>query len=94
MKKTLYLDEEEKDMKEALNRGEWRSVRNVKEEIGKHRQYAKNTLRKDKRVNIRISSADLEALQTKAVEDGLPYQTFIASVLHKFAAGRSLVKQQ
>jgi len=94
VKKTLYLDEEEKDMKEALNRGEWRSVRNVKEEIGKHRQYARNTLLKDKRVNIRISSADLEALQTKAVEDGLPYQTFIASVLHKFAAGRSLVKQQ
>jgi len=94
VKKTLYLDEEEKDMEEALNRGEWRSVRNVKEEIGKHRQYARNTLLKDKRVNIRISSADLEALQTKAVEDGLPYQTFIASVLHKFAAGRSLVKQQ
>ena len=94
MKKTPYLDEEEKDMEEALNRGEWRSVRNVKEEIGKHQQYARNTLLKDKRVNIRISSGDLEALQTKAVEEGLPYQTFIASVLHKFAAGRSLVKQQ
>ena len=94
MKKTLYLDEEEKDMGKALNRGEWRSVRNVKEEIGKHRQYARNTLMKDKRVNIRISSTDLEALQTKAMEEGLPYQTFIASVLHKFAAGRSLVKQQ
>jgi predicted DNA binding CopG/RHH family protein len=93
MKKTSCLDEEEKDMEEALNRGEWRSVRNVKEEIGKHRQYAKNTLRKDKRVNIRISSADLEALQTKAVEEGLPYQTFIASVLHKFTTGRSLVRQ-
>ena len=94
MKKTLYLDEEEKDMEDALNRGEWHSVRNVKEEIGKHQQYARNTLLKDKRVNIRISSGDLEALQTKAVEEGLPYQTFIASVLHKFAAGRSLVKQQ
>ena len=94
MKKTLYLDEEEKDMEEALDRGEWRSARNVKEEIGKHQQYARNTLLKDKRVNIRISSGDLEALQTKAVEEGLPYQTFIASVLHKFAAGRSLVKQQ
>jgi len=94
MKKSFYIDEEEKDMEEALNRGEWRSVKNLKEEIGKHRQYARNTLLKDKRVNIRISSTDLEALQTKAIEEGLPYQTFIASVLHKFAAGRSLVKQQ
>lgn len=93
MKKSFYLDEEEKDLEEALNRGEWRSVKNVKEEIGKYRQYARNTLLKDKRVNIRISSNDLEALQTKAVEEGLPYQTFIASVLHKFAAGRLLVKQ-
>lgn len=94
MKKTSYLDQEEKDLAEALNRGEWHSVKNIKAEIGKHRQYARNTLLKDKRVNIRISSTDLEALQTKAVEEGLPYQTFIASVLHKFAAGRSLVKQQ
>ncbi len=94
MKKTSYLDEEEKDLAEALNRGEWHSVKNIKEEIGKHRQYARNTLLKDKRVNIRISSTDLEALQTKAAEEGLPYQTFIASVLHKFVAGRSLVKQQ
>lgn len=94
MKKTPFLDEEEKDIAEALNRGEWRSVKNVKEEIGKHRQYARNTLLKDKRVNIRISSADLEALQTRAVEEGLPYQTFIASVLHKFASGRSLVTQR
>ena len=71
MKKTLYLDEEEKELEEALNRGEWRSVKNVKEEIGKHQQYARNTLLKDKRLNIRISSADLETLQTKAVEERL-----------------------
>lgn len=94
MKKTIYLDEEEKDLADALDRGILRSVKNVKEEIGKHRQYARHTLLKDKRVNIRISSGDLEALQTKAVEEGLPYQTFIASVLHKIAAGRSLVTQQ
>jgi predicted DNA binding CopG/RHH family protein len=93
MKKSLYLDEEEQDLKKALNHGEWHPVKNVKDEIGKHLQYARNTLLKDKRVNIRISSTDLEALQTKAVEEGLPYQTFIASVLHKFAAGRLLAKQ-
>jgi predicted DNA binding CopG/RHH family protein len=51
-------------------------------------QYAKNTLAKDQRVNIRISSRDLEQLQTIAVEDGLPYQTLMASVLHRFVSGR------
>ena len=88
MKKETYLDDEEKDLAEALEHGEWRSVQNVKEEMRKHRQYARNTLLKNKRVNIRISSTDLETLQTKAMEEGLPYQTFIGSVLHKFAAGR------
>jgi len=82
-----------KNLEKTLNRVEWHSLRNIKEEIEKHRQYARNTLLKDKRVNIRISSTDLEALQTKTVEEGLPYQTFIASVLHKFASGRLLVKQ-
>ncbi len=91
MKKT-HLDEEEKDLIEALEQGTWRSVRNAKEEILKHRQYARNTLLKDKRVNIRISSLDLEALQVKAVEEGLPYQTYIASVLHKFVSGRMAVR--
>ena len=63
-------------------------MKNLKDEIEKHRQYARNTLRKDSRVNIRISSRDLEALQTKAVEDGLPYQTLMASVLHRYVTGR------
>jgi predicted DNA binding CopG/RHH family protein len=71
-----------------LERGEWQSVDNLKAEIKKHQQYARNTLRKDKRVNIRISSKDLEAIQAKAVEDGIPYQTLMSSVLHRFVSGR------
>jgi predicted DNA binding CopG/RHH family protein len=54
----------------------------------KHQEYARNTLKRDKRVNIRISSRDLEAIQTRAVEDGIPDQTLMASVLHRFVAGR------
>jgi predicted DNA binding CopG/RHH family protein len=54
--------------------------------------YARNTLAKDKRVNIRISSKDLEELQAIAVEDGMPYQTLMASVLHRFASGRFVEK--
>ena len=86
--KKLYLDNEERDLIESVERGEWKSVKNLKQEIEKHRQYARNTLRKDGRVNIRISSRDLEALQAKAVEDGMPYQTLMASVLHRYVAGR------
>ena len=70
--KKMYLDDEERDLVESIERGEWESVGNLKKEIEKHRQYAQNTLRKDKRVNIRISSRDLEALQSRAVEDGIP----------------------
>jgi predicted DNA binding CopG/RHH family protein len=84
----MYLDAEERDLVESIERGEWKSVKNLKAEIKKHQGYARNTLQKDKRVNIRISSRDLEALQTRAVEDGIPYQTLMASVLHRFAAGR------
>ena len=86
--KKVYLDDEERDLIESVERGEWKSVRNLTEEIEKHRQYARNTLRKDSRVNIRISSRDLEALQAKAVEDGMPYQTLMASVLHRYVTGR------
>ncbi|MBT3297105.1 MAG: antitoxin [Verrucomicrobia bacterium] len=86
--KKMYLDDEERDLVESIERGEWKSVRNLKAEIKKHQEYARNTLKKDKRVNIRISSRDLEAIQTRAVEDGIPYQTLMASVLHRFVAGR------
>ena len=86
--KKMYLDDEERDLVESIERGEWKSVRNLKAEIKKHQEYARNTLKKDKRVNIRISARDLEAIQTRAVEDGIPYQTLMASVLHRFVAGR------
>jgi len=82
------LDKEEQDILDSFERGEWRPVANRRQEIARHVAYARNTLAKDKRVNIRISSKDLEELQAIAVEDGMPYQTLMASVLHRFAAGR------
>ena len=86
--KKPYLDREEEELMNSLERGEWQSVKDLKREIAKHRQYARNTLRKDARINIRISSGDLEALQARAVEDAIPYQTLIASILHRYASGR------
>jgi predicted DNA binding CopG/RHH family protein len=88
----LKLDKEEKELLESYERGEWKSVKNLKEEIEKHRGYALQTLKKDKRVNIRISSMVLEELQTRAVEDGMPYQTLISSILHRFVTGRLIEK--
>ena len=88
----LKLDKEEKDLLDSYERGEWKSVKNLKEEIKKHRGYTRQTLKKDKRVNIRISSMVLDELQTRAVEDGMPYQTLISSILHRFVTGRLIEK--
>ena len=82
------LEKEEKQLLDSLESGQWKSVPRLQSEIRKHGQYAKNTMRKDKRVNIRISSRDLEQLQTMAMEDGIPYQTLMSSILHRFLAGR------
>jgi len=82
------LDAQEKDILTGYERGEWQSVADTAQEAKRYRQAARATLRKDARVNIRISSKDLEALQRRALEEGIPYQTLIASVLHKYVSGR------
>lgn len=91
--KTFDLDQDEAELLDSIESGEWNSVDNVKEEISVHQEIAKNTLKKDKRVNLRMSSKDLEAIKTYAVEEGLPYQTLMSSVLHKFITGRLIDKQ-
>jgi predicted DNA binding CopG/RHH family protein len=88
----IKLNKEEKDLLDTYERGEWKSVKNLKEEIEKHRGYARQTLRKDQRVNIRISSMVLDEIQTRAIEDGMPYQTLISSILHRFVTGRLVEK--
>ena len=59
-----------------------------KRERTRYSRYAKATFRKDRRLNIRLSSKDLEAIQKRALAEGLPYQTLISSLLHRYAAGR------
>ena len=90
--KKLKLDKEEQDILDSVERGEWKSVKNLKREISRHQQYARNTLKKDRRVNIRVSAKDLEEIQTIAVADGIPYQTLMSSVLHRFVNGRLVEK--
>ncbi len=91
--KEFKLNKEETDLLDSLESGEWDSVENLEEEISFHQNIAKNTLKKDKRVNLRMSAKDLEAIKTFAVEEGLPYQTLMSSVLHKFITGRLVDRQ-
>lgn len=89
----MNLDAYEKDLMDSLDLGEWKSVPNLEDEISSHINIAKNTLKKDKRVNIRLTSRDLEGLQIRAIEDGIPYQTLMASILHKYVTGRLIEKR-
>ena len=83
------LDPGEKEVHDAFSRGDWRAVTVNRQERNRYIRYARATFRKDRRLNIRISSRDLEVIQQRAREEGLPYQTLISSVLHKFASGAS-----
>ncbi len=93
MKKTV-LNDEERDILESYERGEWRPVKNTKQEIRKLREYARNTLQKDKRINIRMSSKDLDQVQVLAAQEGIPYQTLISSIIHKYVSGYLLEKKR
>ena len=84
----IRLDEEEKALLSSYENDEWEPVSNLEEESEKYRAYAQATFKKDRRVNIRISTKNLEALQQKALEEGIPYQTLIGSILHKYVTGR------
>ena len=78
----------EHDILASFEKGEWLPVKNQKKENARYRELAAETLRKSRRVNIRITAMDLEGLQAKAAEEGLPYQTLMASVLHRYVSGR------
>lgn len=84
----MKLDAEEKELLESVERGEWKSTGSGKREQTRYSRYATATFRKDRRLNIRLSTKDLEAIQKRALAEGLPYQTLISSLLHKYAAGR------
>ena len=82
------LDHEEKELSLSIERGEWRSVDTLQQEIENAKNYAKATFKKDQRMNIRIAKKDLAALKVRALEEGIPYQTLVSSILHKYLSGR------
>ena len=81
------IDDYEREILSAYDKGQLASVA-TREELAKFREAARATAIKDRRVNIRLSSGDLSDIQTRALEEGVPYQTLIASVLHKYVTGR------
>ena len=75
----MKFDKEEKKLIESIEKGEWQSISDLQEEIERSKQIARETLRKDQRMNIRISKKDLNALKVRAIEEGIPYQTLVSS---------------
>ena len=90
MKKTpkkIELNDSEKQLLDSFENDEWKSVKDFDKQKRIAKTAAKNTLRKDARINIRLSTTDLLRIKQKAAFEGIPYQTLIASILHKYAAG-------
>jgi len=83
----LKLQPDELELLASYENEEWQSVKNVKEQLARYQAYARATFRKDRRINIRISEKDLLDLQKRALREGIPYQTLISSVLHKYVSG-------
>lgn len=78
----------EKELESTIKNNEWNSVSNISGMKEALKKAAKNTLLKDQRMNIRIAQRDLEGLKTKALEEGMPYQTLVSSILHKYVTGK------
>ncbi|MGR3302060.1 MAG: antitoxin [Candidatus Scalindua sp.] len=82
------IDQEEKDLMESIEREEWKPVKNFNLEKVKAIEAAHNTLKKDKRINLRLTQKDYQQIQIRAIEEGIPYQSLIASIVHKYLNGR------
>jgi predicted DNA binding CopG/RHH family protein len=87
MNQTHKYDQEETGLIASYEAGEWQPVENVQADMNHYREVAQATFRKDRRVNIRISTKDLQEIQKRALVEGIPYQTLMASVLHKYISG-------
>lgn len=89
MKKRELKDDAEKEIIESYMRGEFKPAKNQKKIKAAAEAAARRYIRKDARINIRLSSTDLTMLKRRAIEEGLPYQSLIASILHKYVSGHN-----
>ncbi len=84
----MKLDREEKKLTNGIEAGKWTSVKNLKTYKKRLHDAAKKTMLKDYRMNIRIAKRDLDMLKSKALEHGMPYQTLVSSILHRYVTGK------
>ena len=82
------LDQEELEILEAFEAGKLKRSKGAEKIRHQHQEYADAMFKKDARINIRLASKDLRGLQKKALAEGIPYQTLVASILHKYVEGR------
>ena len=82
------LDQEESEILEAFESGKVKRAKDSSDVQKRHQLYAEAMFKKDARINIRLTSKDLRGLQKKALAEGIPYQTLVASILHKYVEGR------
>ena len=82
------LSSEEREILEAFEKGKLKRSKKAANTQKRHQEYAEAMFKKDARINIRLSSKDLRGLQKRALAEGIPYQTLIASILHKYVEGR------
>lgn len=88
------FDKEEQELMESVEKGDWISADNLDQEIKKAREAAKATFRKSERMNVRMSPKDLKDLKVRALQEGMPYQTLVSSVIRKYLSGRLVEKEQ
>jgi len=81
------IDQEEKDLMKSIERDDWQPVKDFKKDKDKAISAARNTLKKDKRINLRLTQKDYHQIQIRAIEEGIPYQTLISSLVHKYLSG-------
>jgi len=86
--KEFDIERHEEEILADLDAGEFVPVDNLQEEMQLAKQAARNYMKRDNRINLRVSTADLNMIRRLAIQEGLPYQTLLASVIHKFATGR------
>ncbi|HCE44644.1 MAG TPA: antitoxin [Lentisphaeria bacterium] len=84
----MNMTKEEKNLLDSVERGEWKRISDFQSESARYSNAARAALRKDNRVNIRMAERDLLRFKKTAMREGLPYQTLISSVLHKYINGR------
>jgi predicted DNA binding CopG/RHH family protein len=92
MKKTENLDKDERELAESLENEEWVSDL-TKKEKKRYQEYARYSLSKQKRINIRMTERDLMKIQARAIEEGIPYQSLISMLIHKYNEGKVLIKK-